>query len=219
MKVLKNKKFDEISAIAFGFKKCREKYEYNTEIMNGEFLLRIEILPPNEIKTLLTEKETKEPYTLHLSNITGDFVGQIREEYNKIIFEIKEKCFNNDIFKSNYTKKVIEYIKEKYNDEIEYLWEKFPDNAVARRKDNKKWYIAILTVKKNKIGLKGEENIEVADLRADPDNIKELTNHNNIYEGYHMNKKHWITIVLDGSMPLGEIYKFIDKSYELAKKK
>jgi predicted DNA-binding protein (MmcQ/YjbR family) len=33
-----------------------------------------------------------------------------------------------------------------------------------------------------------------------------------------MNKKHWFTVVLDGSVPIKEIYKYIDISYELAKK-
>ena len=38
-----------------------------------------------------------------------------------------------------------------YCDELEFLWQKFPDNAVWRRKDNKKWYGALLTVSKEKL--------------------------------------------------------------------
>ena len=34
-----------------------------------------------------------------------------------------------------------------------------------------------------------------------------------------MNKKYWITIILDGSVDIKEIYKFIDKSYILNKEK
>jgi predicted DNA-binding protein (MmcQ/YjbR family) len=33
--------------------------------------------------------------------------------------------------------------------------------------------------------------------------------------GYHMNKRHWNTLVLDGSMPRGEIERMIDNSYAL----
>jgi len=36
--------------------------------------------------------------------------------------------------------------------------------------------------------------------------------------GYHMNKKHWNTIVLDGSIPQGEIERMIDHSYTLVVK-
>ncbi|MDE7400427.1 MAG: MmcQ/YjbR family DNA-binding protein, partial [Clostridia bacterium] len=35
---------------------------------------------------------------------------------------------------------------------------------------------------------------------------------------YHMNKKHWLTIPLDGTVPIGEICSRLDQSYILAKK-
>lgn len=37
--------------------------------------------------------------------------------------------------------------------------------------------------------------------------------------GYHMNKRHWNTVVLDGSLPAGEIQRMIDNSYALVVKK
>ncbi|MDF2179421.1 MmcQ/YjbR family DNA-binding protein [Aliiglaciecola sp. CAU 1673] len=36
-----------------------------------------------------------------------------------------------------------------------------------------------------------------------------------VIPGYHMNKKHWNTIKLDGSIPEGEIQRMIDHSYAL----
>jgi len=39
-----------------------------------------------------------------------------------------------------------------------------------------------------------------------------------IIPGYHMNKKHWNTIILDGSIPVGEIFIMIDDSYDLVVK-
>jgi predicted DNA-binding protein (MmcQ/YjbR family) len=36
--------------------------------------------------------------------------------------------------------------------------------------------------------------------------------------GYHMNKLHWNTVVLDGSVPVGEIKRMIDRSYALVVK-
>ena len=36
--------------------------------------------------------------------------------------------------------------------------------------------------------------------------------------GYHMNKRHWNTVVLDGSIPPGEIQRMIDNSYALVVK-
>ena len=36
--------------------------------------------------------------------------------------------------------------------------------------------------------------------------------------GYHMNKRHWNTVMLDGSLPDGEIERMIDNSYALVVK-
>ena len=38
-----------------------------------------------------------------------------------------------------------------------------------------------------------------------------------VQPGYHMNKKHWVSIILDGSVPDKEIIHMINDSYELCK--
>lgn len=213
----KNKNPNPQKLLDFGFKKKKNVFIYKTDLLNGDFNLTIKVEIPDKLQTELIEVETKEVYTLHLSDAQGTFVGKIRDEYNFILKDIQEKCFDNHIFKSDYSYKIIDYVKEKYGDNIEYLWEKFPDNGIVRRKDNKKWYLVILTVKKCKLGFNSDENIEVINLKAD--NVNELIQQPNIYPAYHMNKKYWITIILDGSVDIKEIYKFIDKSYILNKEK
>jgi predicted DNA-binding protein (MmcQ/YjbR family) len=55
-----------------------------------------------------------------------------------------------------------------------------------------------------------------ANLKCDPDLALELRDrYEQVEPGYHMNKKHWNTIVLDGMIPDGEIRKMIDHSYDL----
>lgn len=203
----------------YGFKKNKNVYSYSADIMNGDFTLNIDIINGNEIKTELIEKAFNEPYTLHLvESAEGTFVGQIRDEYEKIVADIKEKCFEIKAFEWEYSYQILDYAKEKYNSPAEYLWAKFPRNAICRRQDNGKWYFGIFSLQGSKLGLKTDEIIEVINLCAPADEIPKLIKQPNIYPAYHMNKKHWITIVLDGSMPLNEICKYIDKSYELVKK-
>ena len=53
-------------------------------------------------------------------------------------------------------------------------------------------------------------------LKCDPDLALELRDrYEQVEPGYHMNKKHWNTVVLDGVIPDGEIRKMIDHSYDL----
>ena len=216
--IVSGKKANHKKLLEYGFENKNGKYCYKTDFISGMFDLTVEVELPNRVVTRTIEKETGEIYTLHLTSLQGKFIGEVRNEYTQIVNDIISTCFDMDVFRFEYSKKIINYVKEKYDDEVEYLWKKFPDNAVARRKDNKKWYLAILTVKKDRFGFDNTETVEVIDIRADAAEVPNLLKRENIYAAYHMNKKRWITIILDGSVNIKEIYKFIDKSYELAKK-
>jgi predicted DNA-binding protein (MmcQ/YjbR family) len=60
------------------------------------------------------------------------------------------------------------------------------------------------------------DNFESVNLKCDPEYALELrTNYDGIIPGYHMNKKHWNTILMDGSVPDKLVYELIDLSYAL----
>ena len=57
-------------------------------------------------------------------------------------------------------------------------------------------------------------------LKCDPTVAIELRErYTSVIPGYHMNKKHWNTILADGSIPDKEIFSWIDNSYNLVKNK
>jgi predicted DNA-binding protein (MmcQ/YjbR family) len=57
-------------------------------------------------------------------------------------------------------------------------------------------------------------------LKCDPALAIELRErYSSVIPGYHMNKKHWNTILADGSIPDKEILSWIDHSYSLIKNK
>jgi predicted DNA-binding protein (MmcQ/YjbR family) len=63
------------------------------------------------------------------------------------------------------------------------------------------------------VSLEGELTIN---LKCDPCFALELRErYPAVTPGYHMNKKHWNTVVVDGSIPDKEIFSWIDNSYEL----
>lgn len=202
----------------FGFVVSGDAYLYDTAIMNGGFALNVKITA-DAINTKVIDLATGDPYSLFLvEGAVGGFVGAVRTDYETVMSDIAEKCFDKCIFKSDYAQKLIEYVSDTYGDELEFLWEKFSDNAVWRRKDNQKWYAVLLTVKQDKLGLLSDERVEIIDLRAAAEDIDNLVDNEKFFRGYHMNKKHWITMRLDGSVPLSEIQKMLDASYELARK-
>lgn len=62
----------------------------------------------------------------------------------------------------------------------------------------------------------GQQGIERVNLKCDPDEAIQLRDmFASIVPGYHMNKRHWNTVILDGSIPWPEIEYMVDHSYTL----
>lgn len=60
------------------------------------------------------------------------------------------------------------------------------------------------------------EHFASVNLKCDPEEAVALREKfNSILPGYHMNKKHWNTVLMDGSIPDKLLKKLIDHSYEL----
>lgn len=57
-------------------------------------------------------------------------------------------------------------------------------------------------------------------LKCDPDRALELRDrYEQVRPGYHMNKRHWNTVVLDGVVPDGTLREMIEHSFELVRAK
>ncbi|MGN0846461.1 MAG: MmcQ/YjbR family DNA-binding protein [Kiritimatiellia bacterium] len=204
--------------LEYGFESDGKCFEYSTSVLGGAFILKMTIKPNGEIDTALIEKENGEEYILYKTSASGEYVGNVRAEIERIIADIVQKCYEPSVFKTAQAKAVIKFVKDTYGDELEFLWQKFPDNAVWRRKDNNKWYGAILTVSGGKIGLCTEKIVEIIDLRMDSKKAAAILSQENHYPGWHMNKKSWYTLVLDGSISDEELKAKIAERYDLAGK-
>ena len=216
--IFKNKLCCFEKLIEFGFIKKENMYLYESFLKSSGFQMIVSIAEDGKVSAEVLDTALNEPYTRHrASGAVGEFVGNIKAEYEAVLTDIADKCFDPDVFKTDLAKEIISYIRNTYGDELEYLWAKFPDNAVVRRSDNKKWYAALLTVSRSKLGFESNEMVEVIDLRMKPEEVEKIDKVK-ILPGYHMNKKHWITVVLDGTVPIDEIYSLINESYKLAKK-
>ena len=217
--IFARKKPNPRKLLSFGFTEDAEQYHYEASMAENQFQLEVSIAKDGHISTRLTDTASGEEYVLHLiAGACGTFVGMVKAEYESILQEIADRCFDPDVFQEECTKHVILHVRNTYQDEPEFLWKHFPDNAVFRRKDTGKWYGAILRLPGNKLGFPSSEMIEILDLRIKPEELEGLIDCKTYFPGYHMNKKHWYTICLDGSVPNEEIYARIKESYRLAVK-
>lgn len=217
--IFKNRTPDTSRLLEFGFSKLGEEYSTTYSILAGKFQMNVIISQSGEMSVKVLDTDNQEEYVLvHTPDASGAFVGSVIQECEDRLKSISANCFNFDVFKSEQAKQIIAYVNETYQNQLEFLWEKFPNNAVFRCKDGGKWYAAILTVSTEKLGLEKSGMVEIIVLRALPNEITELVDGKKYFPGYHMNKKHWYAICLDSSVSTQEICSRIETSYSLTKK-
>lgn len=109
---------------------------------------------------------------------------------------------------------VFDYIKKRYNISPEYPWRKYDNNAVFRHGDNKKWFALVMEVRRDKLGLSGEDDVDVVNLKVGDMFLRDmLIQQDGIIPAYHMNKQHWISVFLDGTVAKERLFDLIDMSF------
>ena len=206
--------------LRYGFTEGEQGYRYRTSVLDGELELTVFVMPDGVVSTRMTDIATGDEYVLYkVASSVGSYVGEVRSACGEVLTDISQTCFEPDVYRGKQTADVLAYARERYGDEPEFLWEKLSDSAILRRKDNQKWYAVFMTLSRRKLGLPSDEIAEIIDLRIDPAQTETTVDNLRYFPGWHMNKKSWYTIVLDGSVPADELFRRMDESYDLAGQK
>lgn len=207
--------FDKL--IDYGFIKNSENYIYE-KIFLDDFKAYIKIDSKGVISGKVIELDTNLEYNNIYTNASGSFVSSIRNKFIDILNNIKNNCFINDYFISNQANRISNYIIFKYNNYPEFLWDKYPHYGVFRCKSNKKWYAIIMNVDRKVLdNCLGEVNI--INIKVDKNDVDNLLKNKGYYQAYHMNKKYWVSIVLDDTLDDKKITNMIDESYRIISSK
>lgn len=214
--IFKKTRFDIKKLLNYGFKYDNNKYFFVKNILNDTFRVEINI-DNNLVKGQIWDLKINDLYTNYRLDSIGEFASKIKNKYINILNDIKNKCCNISYFENKQTNKMCNYIINTYQDYPEFMWEKYPGYGVFKNKVNKKWYAVILNINKSKLD-KEDKEVEIINLKVEPTKIEELLKKDNYYAGYHMNKKNWISIILDDKVSSKEIQILIDNAYKLIEK-
>lgn len=203
--------------IEYGFKKENNNYIFEKEFLDKSFKAIISIDDKGSVSGKIIDLQVDEEYINIRTEMNGEFVNKVREEYKSILIDIKNNCYEDKYFINNQTNRITKYIKDKYNIEPEFLWKKYLYFGIFRNKNNKKWFALITNIDKSKI-VEGKGEIELLNIKLDKDKIKELLTKDGFYEAYHMNKKSWISIILNDILEDEELFSLITESYDIIDK-
>ncbi|EKT7565694.1 MmcQ/YjbR family DNA-binding protein [Salmonella enterica] len=107
------------------------------------------------------------------------------------------------------------YVREHFNAEPEYLWNNLPGYAVLRHHNGDKWFGIVMNVPGTKLGLNTVEDVDILDVKVRPEHIGSLRQKKGILPAYHMNKEHWVSVILSGPLSAKEIHELLADSHEL----
>ena len=109
---------------------------------------------------------------------------------------------------------VIAYVKEKYGASPENLWMRYPNYAIFRHGDNRKWFALMMAVEKSKLGLPGNDVVDILNVKlSDPILADLLAQQPGYMRGYHIARGNWISILMDGTVPRKDLCRWVDESY------
>ena len=203
-----NVNYDEL--IKYGFKLDNNKYIYEVVFMDN-FKAIIEF--DQSIKGKVIDLSFNEEYTLFRKEELGTYALNVKNEYINILTDIRDKCFKKEYFTYNQSNRITNLIYDKYKIKPEFLWDNDP-SGVFRNIKNNKWFSIIMKIDRSKI-MDSSGTIEIMNVKL---NNLDYLKINGIYEAYHMNKKYWVSIVLDETLKDNDIMNLIDISYNSVNK-
>ena len=208
----------EDKLLSYGFDVIDGVYIFKKYIIDNSFLIIISIIN-SCVKGKVLDLDTDCEYTnFRIESNCGNFAGDIKKLFVDLLIDIRDKCFDSKMFVSNQANRIGNLIKEKYDDFPFYEWDSTPNTGVFKNKNTGKWYGIIMNVKRSKLSL-GDELVDVLNVKIAPDKIENLLHKNGCYLAYHMNKKYWISIILDETISDIDIMNLIDESYVYSSKK
>lgn len=220
--VFERKRFVPEKLIAFGFSQNGEGLFYSRAFLDGEFVAEVGVSRDGVVSGRVIDRMNDEEYApLRAEGMRGAYVSSVRAAYVGILEEIARACCYEVFFASDQANRIAGLVKERYGVSPDFPFDDGKDRTagVFRHLDSGKWFGLIMRVKKSVLtGETAPVKIDVMNLKAEPSVIPELSKTDGVYPAYHMNRKYWISVALDGRLTDEGAMELIDESFRLTKK-
>ena len=108
---------------------------------------------------------------------------------------------------------IYDYVDKQYGIEPEYFFEDNPSNVVFRHQ-NGQCFAVFMQVEKQKLGLPGKDIVDIMNVKCDPALMDILIQTKGVMPGYQMDKKQWLSVILDGTVRDASVLDHLDMSYD-----
>ena len=205
--ILKTHEIDKKKLKNYGFSVKKDEFLLDLPIENEDFIAKIS-LNESEFKVELFDVNFGEMYEMiNVNNFDSGFVSGLRAQIEQIVEDIVKNCLIN----TNMRSQVIDEIAKKYGVQPEYPWAEYPNFCTFKNPSSKKWFALVMDIGADKLGLKDKTLVSVINLKLPAEEILSLINNKFIFPAYHMNKKYWVTVLLNKATTKQKLFNLIDK--------
>lgn len=208
----------------YGFIKDRNRYEYTKELIDVCMTV-IVVVDKGSLYGKVIDNQTRDEYiTIHTAGNKGNYATKVRTQYLEVLEDIASHCFYRVTYASDQANSMHEWMTNTLHDICGHPFTKVvnhkrvtaEDVSAYHQQDNNKLYAMMLSISRSKVDGKDDTNLEdIITIKVNPDDIHALLEKDGIYPGYHMNKKHWISIIMDSSVEDKQIQQLIIEARKL----
>lgn len=221
----KQKRFLNDKLLAYGFVENDKGYQYQTDIMDGDFVVLLTVSEIGEISGRVTDRDLDEEYqALRILQASGNYVGQVRTAYFNLLGEIADSCCEDKLFASDQANRLVAYVMSEFSDTYDYPFEG-SDAISFRYPQNQKWYAVFMNIAREKLDLGNEDwskddkekQITIVNIKVHSHKLDWYLSHDGVYPAYHMGKKTWVSLVLDETLSDTLLQDWFKESRDLVK--
>ena len=117
---------------------------------------------------------------------------------------------------------LFDFARKRWGIEPDCPFADYPEAAVLRHQDTGKWFAIVMPAKAEKFGLPVQERnaeFDIVNLKCQPPLVTLILEKEGVFPAYHMNRKHWVSILLGGAFPEEEILELLELSFRLTEKR
>lgn len=212
MKIKLGQPLSQATLAEWGFENGQARQVLN----EGEFEL-VMTLADQELELVVYDLAMEEPYTLfEVASASGSLVTALRQQVDDII----NRILGQQIQGNPLVEGLVEYVAATYGLAPAHPFKRHPEIIGFKVPEVDKLFGIILPVDYCQIDKASSrtDQVLVLNLKGKPEHIVERIDNDRYFPAYHMNKKHWFSLLLDAQTDWDQLTSLLAESYSLVKK-
>ena len=140
----------------------------------------------------------------------GPYVSLVRERAQALLEDILRQGFVRDSLRDQ----ILAQARQEYGTEPCFPWAEYPGHCTLKA-PNGKWYGLVMQVPYAVLGIGKAGRADVLNVKNLPEKIQALVDGEHFLPAYHMNKKYWLSVLLDSPAVLSQAQALLRESYAL----